>query len=79
MHGQYQASGGTITKTVVRTNTASNITTGDIWIGGVSNTSFKTSNRYIFQSIGDGLTDTEVSDLFAAINTFNGSLGRRGY
>lgn len=79
MHGQYQASGGTITKTVVRTNTASNITTGDIWIGGVSNTSFKTSNRYIFQSIGDGLTDSEVSDLFAAINTFNNSLGRRGY
>ena len=79
MHGQYQASGGTITKTVIRTNTAANITTGDIWIGGVSNTSFKTGNRYIFQSIGDGLTDTEVSDLFAAINTFNNSLGRRGY
>ena len=73
---QVQASGGTINKNTSTTNSTS-ISTNNIHIGNASTTGFYTNARYNFFSIGDGLTDSEVSDLFAAINTFNNSLGRR--
>jgi hypothetical protein len=78
-HAQYQASGGTLTKSSVNTTTATSITTNNILISAVSATSFNNAGRYNFWTCGDGLTDTEVSNLFSHINTFNNSLSRRGW
>ena len=75
---QWMVTGGTIGKST-NTNTATSISTNNIEIGRISNTSFYVGKLTNFWSLGDGLTDTEVSDYFDAINTFNNSLGRRDW
>lgn len=76
---QWMVTGGSIGKQTATDGGATSITTNSIEIGRISNTSFYIGKLTNMWSLGDGLTDTEVSDYFDAINTFNNSLSRRGY
>ena len=78
-NGWAQADGGTLTELFTNSSNATSITSNTLYIGRINGTTFYSGNRYNFWTCGDGLTDTEVSDLNTAINTFNNSLSRRGY
>lgn len=47
----------------------------NVWIGGV-NPSYYGSRECAFASIGDGLTDTQASNFYTAVQTFNQTLSR---
>ncbi len=80
LNAQWMVTGGTIGKKTENGPAATSITTNSIELGRISNTSFydggKLTNMW---SVGDGLSDSEISDYFDAINTFNNSLSRRGW
>ena len=78
-NGWAQADGGTLTELFTNSSTATSISSNNLYIGRISNTSFYSGNRYNFWTCGDGLTDAEIADLNTAINTFNNSLSRRGW
>lgn len=57
--------------------TLSNVT-NNVYIGALNGVSIfgYSSREYAFASIGDGLTDTEATDLYTAVNTFQTTLSR---
>lgn len=60
--------------------TATGTSTSSVYIGGVSDngTARQFTNKLCsFASIGDGLTDTEATALYNAVQTFNTTLGRQ--
>ncbi len=64
------------TTTISSTSTKPN---ANVYIGGQNNSgSFQlsTSRQQAFVSIGDGLTDTQASNLYTAVNSFQVSLSR---
>jgi hypothetical protein len=70
--------------TVIGTNTSSNTAytpniTNTVYLGAtnLNGTAGDISNaRFAFASIGDGLTDTQASNLYTAVNSFQVSLSR---
>lgn len=64
--------------TLTNTSTPSNY---PIYLGAVNNENAGaveyTTNQYAFASIGDGLTDTQASNLYTAVQTFQTSLSRQ--
>ena len=56
-------------------------TNGNIYIGAMNrdNTSqpYPTARQYAFSSIGDGLTDTDASNLYTLTQAFQTSLSRQ--
>ena len=63
---------------ILTKNTTSR-TTQPIWIGSLNNggvQSDKSSRQCAFASIGDGLTDTDASTLYTAVQAFQTTLGR---
>jgi len=74
--------------TKLNTTTGTGNSNGElpIWICGISLGSTSTSNffpygptnnQFAFASIGDGLTDTEASNLYTAVQSFQTTLGRQ--
>jgi len=49
-----------------------------IWIGARNDSpSYPSSREYAFASIGDGLTDTQATDFYTAVQAFNTTLSRQ--
>jgi len=48
-----------------------------IWIGNTNSTNNWSSKQAAFTSIGDGLTDTEASNFYTAVQTFQTALNRQ--
>jgi 3D (Asp-Asp-Asp) domain-containing protein len=55
----------------------SNIYVGALRNDGASTTSFYSNRQNAFASIGDGLTDTQASDFYTAVQTFQTTLSRQ--
>jgi hypothetical protein len=47
-----------------------------VYIGKINNANFYTNRQCAFASIGDGLTDTEASDFYTAVQAFQTTLNR---
>lgn len=47
-----------------------------MYIGAINGANFPEQMRYAFLSYGQGLTDTQITNLDSAVTTFNTSLGR---
>ena len=47
-----------------------------VWIGGINSYSSHTDRECAFASIGEGLTDAEMGDLYTIVQTFQTALGR---
>jgi hypothetical protein len=47
-----------------------------MYIGTINGANFPENNRYAFLSYGQGLTDTQISNLDSIVSTFNTTLGR---
>jgi hypothetical protein len=64
--------------TLLNTSTPSNY---PIYLGAVNNQDASaveyTQNQYAFMSIGDGLTDTQASNLYTSVQTFQTTLSRQ--
>jgi hypothetical protein len=65
---------------LLNTNTASSSTVSsqNIYLGGGNDTSFPSYSvrQCAFSSIGDGLTDTQASNLYTAVQAFQTTLSR---
>jgi hypothetical protein len=64
------------------TSTAASVTPSSalIYVGALNSAgvaSFFTSRQYAFASIGDGLTDTQASNFYTCVQTFNQTLNRQ--
>jgi hypothetical protein len=58
-------------------STAANVNKS-IWVGARNDSpSYPSTREYAFSSIGDGLTDTEATDLYTAVQAFQTTLGRQ--
>jgi len=60
------------------TNTSNNTGSNNVLVGALnaSNVRYFSNRQYAFASIGDGLTDTEASNFYTAVNAFQVSLSR---
>jgi hypothetical protein len=68
------------TKVNTTTQTSVSIPNGNIWVSGRNQDGsvlFPDANEKAWVSIGDGLTDTNVSDLYTAVQTFQTTLSRQ--
>lgn len=69
--------------TTLATQTATSSSTkpnANVWVGAQNNNNsytLGTSRQQAFVSIGDGLTDTEASDLYTAVQAFQTTLSRQ--
>ena len=58
-------------------STAANVNKS-IWVGARNDTpSYPSSREYAFASVGDGLTDTQATDFYTAVQTFQTTLSRQ--
>jgi hypothetical protein len=48
-----------------------------VWIGGINSYSSHTDRECAFASIGEGLTDAEMADLYTVVQDFQTALGRQ--
>jgi hypothetical protein len=63
----------------IQTTSTSNsapFTSGIVHIGSAGGVSYFTDRQYAFASIGDGLDDTQASDLYTAVQAFQTTLSR---
>jgi hypothetical protein len=58
------------------TTTSSALNTSSIYIGASRNNANYYSNQIAFNSIGDGLTDTEAANFYTAVQAYQTTLGR---
>ena len=68
-----------ITDSTTASATSSGLSNSSLYIGAYNNNptpALVTNKEYAFASIGDGLTDTQASDLYTAVNSFQVSLSR---
>lgn len=65
------------TQIATNTNTTSVIANDNVNIGRRSDNSFYNSYECAFASLGDGLTDTQASNFYTAVQAFNTSLSRQ--
>ena len=68
--------GGTLRDTKTASSTA-NFQNLNYWLGACNLNTFYSSNQCAFASIGDGLTDTQASNFYTAVQTFNQTLNRQ--
>jgi hypothetical protein len=64
----------------VQTSSTSNsapFTSGIVHIGSAGGVTYFTNRQYAFASIGDGLTDTQASNFYTAVQTFQTTLSRQ--
>lgn len=66
------------TKVANGTTASNGLSTRSIWIGGLNSAStpFYSTKQCAFASIGDGLTDTEATDFYTAVNAYQTTLSR---
>ena len=67
--------GGTLRDTKTASSTA-NFQNLNYWLGACNLNTFYSSNQCAFASIGDGLTDTQASNFYTAVQAFQVSLSR---
>jgi hypothetical protein len=58
-------------------NNSAAFTNGNVHIGSAGGVSYFTDRQYAFASIGDGLTDTQASNLYTAVQAFQTTLSRQ--
>ena len=66
--------------TIVNTNTATGVSYSagqNIFVGAYSPSTFNSSSRFALASIGDGLTDTQASNFYTAVQAFQTTLSRQ--
>jgi hypothetical protein len=64
---------------VVNTRTSTSRPNRNLWLGGLNNGgvfAFPSSRQYAFASIGDGLTDTQATDFYTAVQAMQTTLSR---
>jgi hypothetical protein len=66
-------------KLKTKSRTAQGLTTNNVWIGGANTQGALeySSRQCAFASIGDGLTDTEASNFYTAVQAFQTTLSRQ--
>jgi hypothetical protein len=57
--------------------TATGNPNGNLWLNARTDSAGYSNNQCAFASIGDGLTDTEASNLYTAVQAFQTTLGRQ--
>jgi hypothetical protein len=65
---------------IVSSRTSTSMPNLNLYLGGLNNSgnrAFATSRQYAFASIGDGLTDTEASNFYTAVQAFQTTLSRQ--
>jgi hypothetical protein len=65
------------TKSVASQNSSTNLATGAIYIGASNGAGLYTRKECAFSSIGDGLTDTQATNYYTAVQAFNTTLSRQ--
>jgi hypothetical protein len=65
------------TKSVANMNSSSNLATGAIYIGASNGAGLYTRKECAFSSISNGLTDTEASNFYTAVQAFQTTLSRQ--
>ena len=68
--------GGTLRDTKTASSTA-NFQNLNYWLGACNLNTFYSSNQCAFASLGDGLTDTQASNLYTAVQAFQTTLSRQ--
>ena len=65
--------------TLIYTGTSTTTIKGnkDIYVGGINGIGLYSSAQFAFSYIGNGLTDTNVSNLYTAVQAFQTTLGRQ--
>jgi hypothetical protein len=65
------------TKIINNATLVSNLVNDNVYLGARGTASLFTNRQYAFSSIGDGLTDTQASNFYTAVQAFQTTLSRQ--